>query len=252
MGISLILDVPQSIWFAMSSSDPMSNHLAFDIVSNFHIIAVSGFTFCMGIPICVWAGMVTGNEINIFEPTYTTLSKAVLHISIVLAMVNIVVVTVLNIVGNDPIALDLYISLAMEVSQLLLSLTWLCVGISLQRMVARTSVGSSVNIVFSLNVIILLVFLCNLTRVIVISLLNYRYASASPDWVFTSYQFGCILVPYCFGNFLLIWLMSASLKYEHRIESRLLKSSRTDSVSDVLFLALTPDDEYTGVPVDEN
>jgi hypothetical protein len=250
MGLSLLLELPKILWYAISPSNDFNNYQSLNFVQFSHFIAISGFTFCMGIPICVWAGMVTGTEIDIFEMRDTNFYKAVLHISIALSVVNIIVTGVVYFSDYEQAKLRLYFTLAMVVSQLLISLTWLCVGISLQRVVACTAVGSSFNVVFSLNFVILLVFLCYLTRTafnIVLNFILLHSAGSLICW----YLVGGELVPYCIGNFLLIRLMTASLKYEHRIESRLLKSSRADSVSDIMFLTLLPD-EYAEVPVDEN
>jgi hypothetical protein len=260
MGISLLLEMPQSIWFAMCPSDPRSNSLVFACVKLIHYTAVSGFTFCMGIPICVWVGMVTGYEINIFELAYTTTYKTVLHISIALAMVNVVVAIVLYALPGLSNQLSLSFISTVVVSQLLISLTWLCVGISLQRMVANSAVGSSFNVVFSLNVVVLLVFLCDLTRTSYIFMFPVVLHKPAEDYPFMEYllwnQVCTVLVPYCVGNFLLIRLMTVSLKYEHRIESRLLKSSQksADSVTEALYITLASDalPEYAEVPADEN
>jgi hypothetical protein len=254
MGISLMLEMPQSFWFTLCTSNLGCNHVAYDFAKFLHFIAISGFTFCMGIPICVWSGMITGSEINIFDLNYATLSKTVLHISIALAMVSVVVAGLVFFREYEEVWLGWCFILIVVVSQLLISLTWLCVGISLQRMVATTAVGSPFNKLFSLNVIILLVFLSDLTRAIFTLVLDSVVDFASDEWELFWDQIAVVLVPYCVGNFLLIRLMTASLKHEFHIDSRLLKSSRADSGADTMYLALSPDAffEYAEVPDDEN
>jgi hypothetical protein len=245
MGISLILELPQSIWYVISPSDPLGNRMAYDFAKFSHFIAVSGFTFSMGIPICVWAGMVTGTEINILELTYTTPFKTILHFTIALTMVNIFLAIFQCFLGYENMT---YLYITGLVSQFLISLIWLLVGISLQRMVANTAVGSSFKLVFSLNIVILLVFLCDLTRAVFLIVFDFCVGLPYPQWEFSWFQIGTVLVPFCNGNFLLIRLMTVSLRYEHRIESRLLKSSRENSVTDVL----SAESEYVEVSVDEN
>jgi hypothetical protein len=249
MGISLMLELSQFIWYLISPTDPRSNNMAYDFVKFFHVIAVSGFTFCMGIPICVWAGMITGSEINILELSYTTASKTVLHFTIALTMINTVVAIFQYFLGYEDLW---YLYIAATLSQALISLTWLCVGISLQRIVANTSVGSSFNIVFSLNVIIFLVFLCDLTRAVLLLVFDFMVDMPS-DWEFSWFLIGSVLVPFCIGNFLLIRLMTMSLKHEDRIENKLLKT-RVNSATDGLRLALAPDSmsDYSEVPDDES
>jgi hypothetical protein len=244
MGISLILELPLFIWFILSPSDIFSNSMAYGLVTVSHAIAISGFIFCVGIPICVWAGMITGTEINILELTYATPSKTVLHFTLVLTVANIFFAIFVCFLGYQYF---LYVFITALVSQLLISLIWLCVGISLQRMVTNSAVGSSFNLVFSLNVVISSVFLCDLSRAVFLVVFNI-YVDMQAGW----FEIGSVLVPFCIGNFLLIRLMTASLKYEHRIESRLLKSSQSNSVTDVLYLALSPESlvEYAEVPGD--
>jgi hypothetical protein len=101
---------------------------------------------------------------------------------------------------------------------------------------------------------ILLVFLSDLTRAIFTLVLDSVVDFASDEWELFWDQIAVVLVPYCVGNFLLIRLMTASLKHEFHIDSRLLKSSRADSGADTMYLALSPDAffEYAEVPDDEN
>jgi hypothetical protein len=251
MGISLVLEMPQSIWYS-THSNHFSTHLAYKCASISHYFAVSGFTFCIGIPICVWAGMITGNEISIFELGYTTPCKTVLHFTIVLTIVNDVMAFFLYFQSSEQVGWCFYVTVL--VSQLLISFTWLCVGISLQRMVAITAVIGYLYIVISLNIVILSVFLCYLTRPVFVIMFNYVIPARSPSWNIFWNQIIILLVPYCVGNLLLIRFMTVSLKYEHRIESRLLKSSRADSVTDAVYLTLSTDawPEYAEVPEDEN
>jgi hypothetical protein len=117
-------------------------------------------------------------------------------------------------------------------------LIWVYVGLSLQRMVSKAAVGNSFNVVFTLNLVIVLIFCLNLMGVIVGFNTNVYYIFIMPDWWTL---FAHIVPPLCAGNFLLIRLMMTSLKYEDRIGSSLLTSSTSYSLLDGFQIALMPE-----------
>jgi hypothetical protein len=255
MGFCLAIDIPRLGWCISANSGDhtapfcQNKTIEWEIIHALHLVAVMGYFICLGIPICMWASMITGTEVDIFDFNYSSLSKRVLHG----AIVSNIVFSTFDICADFESKRVEDIGMGFNVlTQLLILCIWLYVGISLQRLVYTCSRGNSFNFMHTLNFVIIVVLLAYLSRAALLADCVMGDCSHVNYYVFI---FGTQCLPFCIGNYLIIRLMAISLRYGDSINNSSVNTQtganpftsrslthNTGGFDALLYFSLTPDD----------
>lgn len=207
MAMSSSADLPLYVACILESGPSFCHwgNSAYSITWSLHIMALSGYEVCLGIPLYMWSQIVTGHSVN----------TKLLMIGSAISYFLLQVLTIACVFSNydpsgDSFETDPLNSSTVSVEAiyiLLLAGAWLWYGIRLQlyvRSLGTRMEGGNTTLFKSVNGVMVMVVLCYMIRAICILILsiNGTILVSYLEWLFFSRW-----LPYVFCSYLLIYLL---------------------------------------------